>query len=742
MLFEWLKRYLSTAASHTVVWAVTLIIGLGAVGTPVFAQVEWEFVDGERPATVGKAEATAHTSRLKRDYRRSLIPLEIILDPVTEAEKATLGGRKDQPLQIGLGRDIPSPYREDLQPLLTWTPLASGALTAAFTVTSPGARALRLALAAAHIPDGAEVRFFSVAYPEQIFGPFTATDMFRPGEKPAAGHAKPDEQTVLFWSPVLEGDTVGVEIYLPSPDDQYSLSLAIPQLSHLVHSVLDPDEKALDDIGDSDRCNIDVACRATEPAGLKNAVAKIIFTERGGSSSFCTGNLLNDKEPDSAIPYFLTAHHCLSTQSVANTINSYWFFERVRCGGPPPRSVVQFTRGGELLATATEANTDFTFLQLNDTAITALPEIWLAGWDNAPIMPPSLSIGIHHPQGDLKKWSGGNATGFAPRFRPVDGRGSYIRVVWSQGTTEGGSSGSGLFDTNGRLVGTLSGGEAFCGNQAAPDWYGRFDLSYPAIRRWLAVEPVRLASKMPVSDAVAQGKWQEYKIMASAAYARLVVRLDALAANADLYVRRGSRPNLNPTGHNCRPSLTGTSTETCTLRNSGDNVYYIGVYGVKDTAFTLKATLSGAGDSVGLYDPAAGRFDLKNVLIEGVADIRFRYGPAGTAGWLSLAGDWNGDGLDTVGLYRPATGVFFLRNDLSGGVADIRFRYGPAGAAGWLPLAGDWNGDGLDTVGLYDPATGVFFLRNDLSGGVADIRFRYGPAGARSIPITGNWDGL
>ena len=41
------------------------------------------------------------------------------------------------------------------------------------------------------------------------------------------------------------------------------------------------------------------------------------------------------------------------------------------------------------------------------------------------------------------------------------------------GTTEGGSSGSCLFDNaTGRCVGTLHGGYAACGNDD-PDWYGR-----------------------------------------------------------------------------------------------------------------------------------------------------------------------------------------------------------------------------------------------------------------------------
>ncbi|MDG4596620.1 MAG: CARDB domain-containing protein, partial [Candidatus Contendobacter sp.] len=65
----------------------------------------------------------------------------------------------------------------------------------------------------------------------------------------------------------------------------------------------------------------------------------------------------------------------------------------------------------------------------------------------------------------------------------------------------------------------------------------------------------------------------------------------------------------------------------------------------------------------------------------------------------------------TIGLYNPATSAFYLRNSNTTGIADLTFGYGPPGA-GWLPLAGDWNGDGVVTIGLYNPATSVFYLRN------------------------------
>ena len=48
---------------------------------------------------------------------------------------------------------------------------------------------------------------------------------------------------------------------------------------------------------------------------------------------------------------------------------------------------------------------------------------------------------------------------------------------WDLGATEGGSSGSPLFDQHHRIVGQLHGGQAACGNDD-PDWYGRLFTSW------------------------------------------------------------------------------------------------------------------------------------------------------------------------------------------------------------------------------------------------------------------------
>ena len=129
----------------------------------------------------------------------------------------------------------------------------------------------------------------------------------------------------------------------------------------------------------------------------------------------------------------------------------------------------------------------------------------------------------------------------------------------------------------------------------------------------------------------------------------------------------------------------------------------------------------------------------------------FAYGPAG-AGWIPIAGDWNGDGYDSVGLYNPATSKFYLRNttSLQGptdlGYADAVFAYGAAGA-GWVAhrrrLGWRWQRHHRPLqpghVQVLPAEQHLVAGPGDL--GYADVVFAYGAAGAGWKPIAGDWDG-
>jgi hypothetical protein len=144
--------------------------------------------------------------------------------------------------------------------------------------------------------------------------------------------------------------------------------------------------------------------------------------------------------------------------------------------------------------------------------------------------------------------------------------------------------------------------------------------------------------------------------------------------------------------------------------------------------------------SAGLYDPVKGRFYLKNSLADGRADYIFTFGKK-DSGWLPIVGDWDGDGIDGIGVYNPRNARFYLKDVVEDGntKADHIVRFGPPDFAGWVPVAGDWDGDGNDGIGLYEGKTSTFFLNNELTDSSTDIRFDYGPNDKGWLPLVGSW---
>ncbi|HEY4590034.1 MAG TPA: PQQ-dependent sugar dehydrogenase [Thermoanaerobaculia bacterium] len=147
----------------------------------------------------------------------------------------------------------------------------------------------------------------------------------------------------------------------------------------------------------------------------------------------------------------------------------------------------------------------------------------------------------------------------------------------------------------------------------------------------------------------------------------------------------------------------------------------------------------GTRETVGLYDPGSGKFNLKAANTANANVTVLRFGPRNSR-WTPLAGDWDGDGRTTEGLYDPATGTFRLKNSSPGGGSDVILRVdSPSSHA--LPIAGDWDGDGKDTLGLYDPATRTFYLKNSLIGSGFDVTFKFGLGGSGLLPVAGDWNG-
>jgi lysyl endopeptidase len=400
--------------------------------------------------------------------------------------KRAVSRQNGQPLQIGFARDL-APSDATLNwGALNWEALPDGGMAARISIRSEGAEALRAAFMPvlnlnARTSDRVELSQFAdnvdlaLAQVTLRFGGSGA-----PQEVFTLGGAELDT-TGLTWSPVVTGDTLTVEIHLARGVPTDSFSLSVPQISHLDIHPAATGKAIRAKIGESDSCNNDILCRASPPSGFMNtanAVARMVFT-KGGSSYLCTGTLLNNSNsPRKAM--FYTANHCISTSGVANTLQTYWFYHASSCNGSTVNSGYRTLTGGSWVR-YTNASRDVSLLELK----TAPPAGAIyAGWNAATLSNVAIE-GIHHPAGDVKKYSLGNKIG----NESLSGRGPFHKVQWNDGVTEGGSSGSGLFTVssgNYQLRGGLYGGYSFCSAPNDPDYYSRLSDVYTSLQPYLA----------------------------------------------------------------------------------------------------------------------------------------------------------------------------------------------------------------------------------------------------------------
>ena len=394
------------------------------------------------------------------------------------------------PRLVGQARDVQATKSAAaMQSLWQWKNTAVGGKVAAISFNAEGAYGLRLGVLVKQLPGSATVRVYTQSAPDKVFQISGQAILQLIERNQAAGDQSDAART--WWTPDTGEGEATLEVELPPGVAASALDIAVPQLSHIFENLSLPTAQEYQEqveaakINESDTCNLDANCYS-ENAQERNAVARMLFTKDGGSY-LCTGTLMNDTQ-NSFKPYFLTANHCFSTQTVASTLETRWFYRSPTCNsGTLQASSVRRTGGAQLLYAS--GNTDTAFMLLNDTPPGGT---FFAGWSANTVVAGTSVVGLHHPSGDLLKISFGTVNSQA-NCQPTTGSGfqcsgtsgNYYRVSWSQGTTEGGSSGSALFQ-GGYVVGTLYGGSATCTNRSAYDYYGRFDVAYnAAIKAWL-----------------------------------------------------------------------------------------------------------------------------------------------------------------------------------------------------------------------------------------------------------------
>lgn len=332
-----------------------------------------------------------------------------------------------------------------------------------------GARFLSLQFQAASWPDGAELRLHGASGSQ---GPYRRQDL-------RAGR---------LWTALVLGERVTMEWRVPAGP------AARVRLAAVHYGAVDPARAYQAKSGD---CNIDVACSAA--AGRANQIRStvLLIFPVGENLIACSGFLVTNTRQDRT-PYVLTAQHCEITADNAGAVQVYWKFQRNSCeqpgvhghGSPDP----SFSTTGTTVL-ADDGASDFSLLLLGEPGSPFVPpanyEPYWSGW-NVGNSAAQSGVGVHHPSGNEKSISLFNSPAQAVVATIASRQISSWQVVWDQGTTEPGSSGSGLWDQSGLAVGVLSGGAASCSNSAGADFYGRLNVAWEQeaacerqLRHWL-----------------------------------------------------------------------------------------------------------------------------------------------------------------------------------------------------------------------------------------------------------------
>ena len=407
-----------------------------------------------------RARAARGQAPLNRLYEHiKVLPSKVRRLPAL-AEREVQDAGSEKRLRIGEVRAFQQPVKVSTDS--TFYSVAEGDVRVLGVVTE-GARYTRVHFTGMSLPTGARVFVYSLENPEEFYGPYEGSGPSGDG---------------TFWTPPMEGEGVVIEYFTPDGADDSAAATPF-QVSEVSHIFSDPlaragaNEKAAAN-STAGACNLEVT---TEWAEVAKSVGELQFTS-GGGEYLCTGTLLNN-QANNFTPYLLTANHCFSTQVEAQTLRVYWNYNS---GDTPPGNTPR-TDGATLLATGTTS--DFTFVVLTGS----LPGgLYFSGWDASTQISAATPVtGIHHPKGSHKRISFGATNSNCVSGLPGPCS-NYTGVTWNSGTTEGGSSGSGIWTGSAaspQLVGTLTGGEASCATPALSDYYGRFSVTYPRIAPFL-----------------------------------------------------------------------------------------------------------------------------------------------------------------------------------------------------------------------------------------------------------------
>ena len=365
-----------------------------------------------------------------------------------------------------------------------WQMLANGGRLWRLVIHSEDAMALGLYYNNFYVPNGGQVFLYNETK-DHVIGSFTAANNI---------------QDQIRATQMIEGETIIIEYY-EAPGTIGLPAIEISEVVYFYRGVEDfvngfsyeRDGTIKHGTEKAENCQVDVAC-TPESNGWQNQIdAAVHYTfSQGGGTFVCSASMINNTAAD-CTPYIISAWHCGEPNAGSN-INSwvwYWNYQKTTCApnsnGSDPSKGSQTMTGGTVVASSGNgslnnppgnnqlAGSDFYLVELSSEPPSSY-NAYYNGWNRSNTAATS-GVSVHHPAGSAKKISTFNTSLNSSTYNG-GASGAHWTVYWSatangHGVTEGGSSGSPIYDQNGRTVGQLSGGSSFCNATGSPDLYGK-----------------------------------------------------------------------------------------------------------------------------------------------------------------------------------------------------------------------------------------------------------------------------
>ncbi|MEA1873555.1 MAG: T9SS type A sorting domain-containing protein [Bacteroidota bacterium] len=436
-----------------------LLIGILLVSLNSFAQISY----GGSPISETNANLSADIDHIQL----RALDMELIHKRDAQDEKNGTLLKIGEMIDVDLNMDNSG----------TWDRLDDNRQVWRLQISSDNALALNLYFSEFDLPQGSQLFVYS---PDRI-------------QTIGAFNEKNNADGGTFSLELIYGERLIVEYVSPRPrivdgmDYQFE-NLAKVNISRVNYVYRDaPDPFRGKGFGDSQNCEVNINCsEGNSWQDEKRGVARILI-DGGSFSAWCTGSLVNNTA-ENGTPYFLSAYHC--REDISETYLDSWLFyfnfEFSACNNSGIQPSSNTITGSSTVSEAElNGGSDMFLMELN-TVPPASYEVVYNGW-NRVNSPSSSGVGIHHPYGDVKKIS--TYTSSLSSATYYGGAGStgassaHWKVYWSStdnghGVTEGGSSGSPIFNADGLIVGTLSGGSSSCDATSSPDLYGKFSYHW------------------------------------------------------------------------------------------------------------------------------------------------------------------------------------------------------------------------------------------------------------------------